>query len=556
MASVYSSEPPTSGKVILKTNYGNIDIELWTKEAPRACKNFIQLCLEGYYNNVIFHRIIKGFMIQTGDPTGTGHSGESIWGKEFQDEFHSRLRFSHRGIVAMANKNSPNTNGSQFFITMDKCPWLDKKHTIFGKITGDTIFNAINISQLPTKDDFPLDDIMPKIIKTEVIINPFIDIAPRIGKVQINSLRSDKVEEEKVYDKKELQNKKIEKLTNNNLISFDEGDEQPQGLDGRYNDDNKEDNSLSLKYNYENDHENNDLNYNNSSNTDDIKKNKFFSNRLFTMKPLPGLRESRETNANKNKLLKNSDKQKEKIDIAKNKINNFINSKTSAESQTRGLEINLDEKFLEEGLDEEKLLQYLQFKKENTNTSENNNKKEINSGGNNVKKNGSSTSSSDSDSSDKENEGEDENEKLNSEINSRNLHEERKLFSEQQLSENFDFDKDRKDEIQKIKQEIQSIKKRIKNKNEGISDEEDTVDIEKLTPLQEIRSKYLKNKRARNPKETAEKLNKFVQDLKSLSKQEGNWMNNKLKFHTDSQKAFNFNETKEKVSRNFDFGNL
>ena len=134
MANIYSSEPPTSGKVILKTNYGNIDIELWTKEAPRACRNFIQLCMEGYYNNVIFHRIIKSFMIQTGDPTGTGDGGESIWNKEFPDEFHSRIRFSHRGMVAMANKNKPNTNGSQFFMTMDKCPWLDKKHTIFGKI--------------------------------------------------------------------------------------------------------------------------------------------------------------------------------------------------------------------------------------------------------------------------------------------------------------------------------------------------------------------------------------------------------------------------------------
>jgi cyclophilin family peptidyl-prolyl cis-trans isomerase len=70
MSNIYSSEPPTSGKVILVTNYGNIDIELWTKEAPRACRNFIQLCMENYYENNIFHRIIKGFMIQTGDPTG------------------------------------------------------------------------------------------------------------------------------------------------------------------------------------------------------------------------------------------------------------------------------------------------------------------------------------------------------------------------------------------------------------------------------------------------------------------------------------------------------
>src|SRR5690606_10154738 len=112
MSSVYSTEPPTSGKVILVTNYGNIDIELWTKEAPRACRNFIQLCMENYYDKCFFFRIIKGFMIQTGDPTNTGTGGESIWGKEFQDEFHSRLKFNQRGIVAMANRNKPHTNTS------------------------------------------------------------------------------------------------------------------------------------------------------------------------------------------------------------------------------------------------------------------------------------------------------------------------------------------------------------------------------------------------------------------------------------------------------------
>jgi peptidyl-prolyl cis-trans isomerase SDCCAG10 len=212
MSSVYSSEPPTTGKVILITNYGNIDVELWTKEAPRTCRNFIQLCLEKYYNNCIFHRIIKDFMIQTGDP---GDGGKSIWGKEFADEFHSRLRFNHRGIVAMANKNIPNTNGSQFFITMDKCPWLDRKHTIFGKVVGDTYFNAHTISELPTKNDYPISDLIPNIIRIDVVINPFVDIIPRI------------IEEEKKKSfepmKKSLD---LNKLKNNNLISFDDEFEQ------------------------------------------------------------------------------------------------------------------------------------------------------------------------------------------------------------------------------------------------------------------------------------------------------------------------------------------
>lgn len=96
MSSVYMHEPPTSGKVIFHTNHGDLEIELWVNETPLACRNFIQLSLEGYYDNTIFHRLIKGFMIQGGDPTGTGEGGESIYERPFRDEFHSRLRFSHR----------------------------------------------------------------------------------------------------------------------------------------------------------------------------------------------------------------------------------------------------------------------------------------------------------------------------------------------------------------------------------------------------------------------------------------------------------------------------
>lgn len=87
-----------------------------------------------YYDNTIFHRIIRKFMVQGGDPGGTGMSGESIYGKPFRDEIHTRIKFNHRGQVAMANENSPNTNHSQFFFTLDSAPHLDKKHTIFGKV--------------------------------------------------------------------------------------------------------------------------------------------------------------------------------------------------------------------------------------------------------------------------------------------------------------------------------------------------------------------------------------------------------------------------------------
>ncbi|CAN6487433.1 unnamed protein product [Victoria cruziana] len=134
MSSVYVLEPPTKGKVVMNTTMGPIDIEFWPKEAPKAVRNFVQLAMEGYYDNTTFHRIIKSFLVQGGDPTGTGMGGESIYGGTFEDEFHSRLRFNHRGLVACANAGSSHTNGSQFFLSLDRCDWLDRKNAIFGKL--------------------------------------------------------------------------------------------------------------------------------------------------------------------------------------------------------------------------------------------------------------------------------------------------------------------------------------------------------------------------------------------------------------------------------------
>ena len=122
MSSVYNTEPPANGKVVLKTTIGDIDLELWPKEAPKAVRNFIQLCLEGYYDGCDFFRVVPDLFAQTGDPTNTGSGGESIYGAPFADEFHSRLRFTRRGIVAMANNSEErNSNGSQFFITLKDC---------------------------------------------------------------------------------------------------------------------------------------------------------------------------------------------------------------------------------------------------------------------------------------------------------------------------------------------------------------------------------------------------------------------------------------------------
>jgi len=119
--------------IALETNQGTIEIELYTDIAPKTCENMLGLIKKGYYDGIIFHRVIKDFMIQGGDPTGTGTGGESIWGKPFADEVNPFLTFDKKGLLAMANAG-PNTNGSQFFITTAKTPWLNGHHTIFGEV--------------------------------------------------------------------------------------------------------------------------------------------------------------------------------------------------------------------------------------------------------------------------------------------------------------------------------------------------------------------------------------------------------------------------------------
>jgi len=121
--------------VVLETNQGNIELKLFPEIAPKACENFAGLAEKGYYNGLIFHRVIPDFMIQGGDPAGTGSGGESIWGKPFEDEFNPAYVFNRAGILAMANAG-PGTNGSQFFITTVPTPWLNMRHTIFGEVVS------------------------------------------------------------------------------------------------------------------------------------------------------------------------------------------------------------------------------------------------------------------------------------------------------------------------------------------------------------------------------------------------------------------------------------
>ena len=127
-------------KATIETDKGTIVVELYKDKAPKTVENFVTLAGKGFYNGIIFHRVIPGFMVQTGDPTGTGRGGP---GYTFPDEFGPGLTHSGPGILSMANAG-PGTNGSQFFITLAATPWLDGKHAIFGKVTeGQSVVDAI-----------------------------------------------------------------------------------------------------------------------------------------------------------------------------------------------------------------------------------------------------------------------------------------------------------------------------------------------------------------------------------------------------------------------------
>jgi cyclophilin family peptidyl-prolyl cis-trans isomerase len=152
---------------VIKTNMGTIELELFPKEAPKAVENFTKLANEGYYDGVIFHRVIDNFMIQGGDPTGTGRGGESVWGKPFKDEFSPNLKFDQPGLLAMANAG-PGTNGSQFFITLAPTPWLNNHHTIFGKvINGMDVVQAIGKVQTSKPNDKPVKDVVMEKVTVE-----------------------------------------------------------------------------------------------------------------------------------------------------------------------------------------------------------------------------------------------------------------------------------------------------------------------------------------------------------------------------------------------------
>ncbi|KAJ3522776.1 hypothetical protein NM208_g12716 [Fusarium decemcellulare] len=204
MSAIYNLEPQPTASAIIHTTRGELSVELFAKQTPLTCRNFLQLALDGYYDNTIFHRLVPGFILQGGDPTGTGNGGESIYdggafsgeldpwpmeerqgknagptGINFKDEFHSRLKFSRRGLLGSANESRPNTNGSQFFFTLDKAEELNGKNTLFGRIAGDTIYNLAKMGEAEVDETTERPVYPVKIERIEILVNPFDDMKKR-----------------------------------------------------------------------------------------------------------------------------------------------------------------------------------------------------------------------------------------------------------------------------------------------------------------------------------------------------------------------------------------
>ncbi|KAF4946450.1 hypothetical protein FSARC_14189 [Fusarium sarcochroum] len=204
MSAIYNLEPQPTASVIIHTNRGELSVELFAKQTPLTCRNFLQLALDGYYDNTIFHRLVPGFILQGGDPTGTGNGGESIYdggafsgdldpwpmdqrlgknagptGINFKDEVHSRLKFNRRGLLGSANESRPDTNGSQFFFTLDKADELNGKNTMFGRIAGDTIYNLAKIGEGEVDEATERPTYPVKIERIEILVNPFDDMKKR-----------------------------------------------------------------------------------------------------------------------------------------------------------------------------------------------------------------------------------------------------------------------------------------------------------------------------------------------------------------------------------------
>ncbi|OAD60122.1 Peptidyl-prolyl cis-trans isomerase CWC27 like protein [Eufriesea mexicana] len=178
MSNIHIQGPTTMGEVVMKTTVGDIESESSAKESPKTCRNFIQLCMEGYWNDTIFHRIIKGFITQSGDATGRGENGK-IYGGPFKDDYRTRLCSCGRGLIAMANAEKDD-NTFQFFFTLGSTSELQSKHTIFCKVAGETIYNMLELEEALVDKVNLILLYPPRLLKSIILNNPFSNIIPRI----------------------------------------------------------------------------------------------------------------------------------------------------------------------------------------------------------------------------------------------------------------------------------------------------------------------------------------------------------------------------------------
>ncbi|KAJ2723399.1 Peptidyl-prolyl cis-trans isomerase cyp10 [Coemansia sp. Benny D115] len=159
--------------VTLHTDLGDLKLEVFCSQVPKASENFLALCASNYYDDTLIHRNIRGFIVQMGDPTGTGKGGTSIWGRKFEDEITPSLKHDRRGTLSMAS-SGPDTNGSQFFITYDRQPSLDSKYTIFGRvIDGWDVLDALERVEVKGKKSRPVEDVRLKGVTIHA--NPLAD---------------------------------------------------------------------------------------------------------------------------------------------------------------------------------------------------------------------------------------------------------------------------------------------------------------------------------------------------------------------------------------------
>ena len=222
MSTVYNLEPQPTAKVLIETTGGDILLELFAKQTPKTCRNFLQLCLDGYYNGTIFHRLVPGFVIQGGDPTGTGEGGEAIYeGGIFEDEFHSRLKFNRRGLMGMANTGKRDDNGSQFFITLGPTPELQGRNTMFGRVEGDTIYNVMKMGEADLAEgDANERPLYPtRVTNTLILVNPFDDMVHRVA-----------ISQPSVAEAKSIVKKSKKRKAGKAILSFG-GEDEEEGIE-------------------------------------------------------------------------------------------------------------------------------------------------------------------------------------------------------------------------------------------------------------------------------------------------------------------------------------